>query len=111
MRRWAGCFCCHRWRSDRLAPKWGRARQLSAHVSGIVAAAGSHPEHPADLGHLGDPEPADAFYKERLGHRKEVVEAEGTGLRHPVVDVEVHFSRDVADSPGGGSSNYDMKVL
>ena len=34
------------------------------------------------------------------------------GLRPPIVDVEVHFGRDVADyCPGCGNSNYDMKVL
>ena len=71
-----------------------------------LAAAGGHPQRPADLGHLGDLQPADAFYQERLRHRSEVVEAERTGLRHPIVDVEVHFGRDVADRPGGGNSNY-----
>ncbi len=76
-----------------------------------LAAAGGHPERPADLGHLGDVQPADALHQERLRHRSEVVEAERTGPRHPVVDVQAHFGRDVTDRPGGGDSNDHMKVL
>ena len=52
-----------------------------------------------------------ALDQERLRHRGEVVEAERTRLRHPVVDVEPYFGRDVADRPCGRDRNDHMKVL
>ena len=58
---------------------------------------GGHPQGSADLSHLGDVQPADALDQQRLRHRGEVVEAECTRLRHPVVDVELYLGRDVAE--------------
>jgi hypothetical protein len=76
-----------------------------------LSAAGGHAQRPADFGHLGHLQPADSLHQKSLRHRSEVVKAERTGLRHPVVDVEVHFGRHVADRPGSGNSDDNMKVL
>ena len=63
----------------------------------LVAFRG-HPQRPAGFGHLRDVQPADALDQERFRHRSEVVEAERSGLRHPVLDVELHFGRAWGDT-------------
>ena len=65
----------------------------------------------ADPSHLGDVQPALVLDEERLRDRGEVVDAECTRLRHPVVNVELYFGRDVADRPRGLDRNDDMKAL
>ncbi len=63
-----------------------------------LAADRGHPQRPAGFGHLRHVQPADALDQERFRHRSEVVEAERTGLRVPVLDVELHFGRAWGDT-------------
>ena len=48
--------------------------------------------------------------KTALGIEMRLSRLSAAGLRHPVVDVEAYFGRDVADRPGGGNGNDYMKV-